>query len=257
MNYLIPAPSHNQPFRVGMLIVTEDTKGNRFYLNDKIKSCQLNPQEILFYIKDAHDVGKHFGKRGEISQPNFIVQFAIAKIKESMQKEKESLDTDEADFISFNEVYCVVDVDNNLIEKPSGTTKSLLVTAYDEIDKAAKEYPNVKFNLIVSNECFEIWYILHFAELTEPLYRNKSAEGKKIRTDKGNNIENLQYNYLGVNNKSHKRYFDKLQKLPNSSEEEAIKRAKNLVARSTQNCPCENPSTDMYILIERLNEFAR
>ena len=100
----------------------------------------------------------------------------------------------------------------------------------------------------------EVWYILHFQDITEPLYRKKSAERGNIRGNKTNSIEFLQAQYLGANDKGVKNYFRRIDE-NNGDEAKAIKRARNLQEKSKTSNPCENPSTDMHILITRLNSF--
>ena len=86
------------------------------------------------------------------------------------------------------------------------------------------------------------------------MYRKNSSEKNNIRADKTNSIEFLQANYLGANNKSVKNYFERIA-INKGDEAKAIERAQNLQKKSKTSNPCENPSTDMHVLITRLNSF--
>ncbi len=113
---------------------------------------------------------------------------------------------------------------------------------------------------MLSNECFEIWYILHFQDITEPLYRGRG------NTQDLANDSNLIRKWFGslagisvVEKKQKKRndLFHIMQSKGN--EAEAIERAKKLEADSKTKNPTElfssNPSTAVYKLIERLNNL--
>ena len=236
MMNLTPKITGQKPRKTGILIISEDSGANFKYLNDKVASCRPNAANVFPLLKNSTDAGG--------PQPTKIVDYAIQKLKaENLIYKNGEAENDDA---FYKEVYCIVDVDDNV---SNGTLNRALSSIAQE--NAAN--PAIKFHLIISNECFEVWYILHFQDITEPLYREKSAEKGNIRADKTNNIEFLQKRQVGVKNKKFQDYFDLMKRI--GDEAKAIERARNLQEKSKTSNPCENPSTDMHILITRLNSF--
>jgi RloB-like protein len=243
---LNPTPIGKKPFKIGLFILMEDESSNFYYLQDKIKYCNLNPNNILYELKNSSDIGNK-------TQANRIVAETLKLVANRNAALKERIDEDAdtpIDYVPFTEIYCVIDLDHNHLEPKTGD--SHLAQAQNAIQTA--QVRGINIALILSNECFEIWYILHFQDINEPLYRKNSKNKAQIRTDKTNSIEFLQNQYLGRNSKKFKYYFNKITE-KGGSETNAITRAKALATTITHTNPLHNPSTDMYILIERLNEF--
>ena len=244
-NILNPAPVGNKQFKIGLFILMEDESSNFYYMQDKIKHCNLNPNNILYELRNS----RHIGNK---TQANRIVAETLKLVEKRNAAFRERIDDEDAaiDYVPFSEIYCVVDLDHNHLEPKKGD--SHLAQAYDLIQQAQANGINI--SLILSNECFEVWYLLHFQDISEPLYRKNSKQKLNIRLDKKNSIEFLQNEYLGVSNKRFKHYFNTINE-KNGSETNAIQRAKALTQNITLTNPLHNPSTDMYILIKRLNEF--
>ncbi len=129
---------------------------------------------------------------------------------------------------SYDEIYCVLDVDDHA-----------------HLTKALKEAKKNKFIPIVSNPCFELWYLLHF-----PNYSTRPQTPKLLEKELGK--------LLGT---KYDKGFSKIYELLNTegSEEEAIKKAEKLktyAQKHTNNQDITaNPSTEVFQLIEHLREL--
>ena len=196
----------------------------------------------------------------EHTDPNNIAKYAIRFAKEENDKYQNGEDGEEPFF--YKEVYCVVDVDDN-VAKPNGNGS--LPLAYQEIDSANSTSPEVKHRLIVSNECFEIWYILHFQNTPHLLYRGTKTQINSGITTHTTKIEAVLKRCIGWPSipssekpsngkiKSYRHFFQKM--ATSGNEVDAIRRAKELEKNSANKNPLDNPSTELYILIEKLNSF--
>ena len=127
--------------------------------------------------------------------------------------------------LSYDQVWCVFDKDCFL--------KS-------EFKNAIKKAKALGFNVAYSNECFELWYLLHFEYLTSGLNRTRYFEKLK---------EHLGEDYK----KNSKDMYDKLLEKQGI----AIKNAKKLLGiYSKEQHPADcNPSTTVYLLVEELNRY--
>ena len=128
------------------------------------------------------------------------------------------------------------------------------------MQKAQTASPIINYKLLLSNECFEIWYILHFQDITERLYRGTKPQKDivgLIKPDGSNSINIILRTFTEVGIHSQKAYngfFEIMQEKGNESA--AIQRAKNLAkSKSPTDKFALNPSTDIYILIEMLNNL--
>jgi RloB-like protein len=238
-----PAPSAFKPIRIGIVIVCEDSNSGYEYLKQKADACaNISPkvvkhsQEFTPAKTDAHSLAKNAIAEIGTLNANYV--------------------SDTEDPMPYKEVYCVVDVDDNILHNK-------LAPAYQEINNANASNPSIKHELIVSNENLEIWYILHFQDITFPLYRGIKAQTVNLLADGSNLILNVLENATDWERsqkkfknfiKNFKHLFEYL-KINGGSEANAIQRAKDLEKASGTTQPCQNPSTDMYKLIERLNSF--
>jgi uncharacterized protein YdaT len=216
-----------------IMIVCEDSNSNYKYLNSRAAKDKI-------FIRIAFYNSTHAGG----AQANKLAKFTLDEI---------SKQNNEGNMIT--EAYCVLDVDDNMIMPVKSLTKHL-TKMYEDFDEANKNNPSVKHQLIVSNECFEIWYILHFMDITEKLYRKNSAEKSNIKPDKSNSIEDLVKRLTFINSKKQKNTDEFYEIMETKGDENAaIERAKVLQAQSKGSRPFDNPSTEFYVLIERLNEL--
>lgn len=146
------------------------------------------------------------------TDPNGIVEATIRYIK------NEEIDLADGDI-----AFCVVDTDTN----PSKQA---------QIDKALRMAKNNGINLILSNPCFEIWFLQHFRYSTGGLTNQEAIE--ELET------------YLGKYEKNSSVY-----EAIAAKQEEAVKHAKKLekyhneLGRSPQSMQC-NPSTEVYKIVE-------
>ena len=236
--------STQKPKKYGILIVCEDTNSNFQYIDAKKQDCAPNAVEVDFALKNSIDA------KG--TQAHIIANYGVAEIQRKNNNFKNDNPT-EPDF--YKELYCVIDVDDNDTTSTRGSSISLLQQAYNSIDTANTANNKVNHQLIVSNECFEIWYILHFMDITIPLYRGTSPQIAQGLMADDNKIAEALNNYTKIGKNSQKTYRHFFTKMKEGSEQKAIERAKSLENKSTNTKPFDNPSTEIYKLVERLNKF--
>ncbi|MDR3244605.1 MAG: RloB family protein [Elusimicrobiota bacterium] len=164
-------------------------------------------------IEDANDINiKIYGKGANTLS---LVDMAI-----EMRDEKPN---------EYIEVWCVFDKDS---------------FKADNFDNAIHKAESKKIRAAWSNECFELWYMLHFDYHTAALNRkqytkvlNKSFQKNKINKKYKKNDKDM-YNIL--ENRQHI----------------AIRNAEKLILQFRANTyHLQNPSTTVYSLVKRLNEF--
>lgn len=196
-----------KPVKKPVLIVCEDGKSSVFYFLAKIKDLRLHPADV-----------EVSGKSG--SAPVSVVEYALERKKQN-QREAKRNGTE-----PYDKIYCVIDVDDHpkLAEAiDTGLANGLIP--------------------IVSNECFELWYLLHFID-----YSTKSRNRKELAQELKK--------YLG-------KEYDKADKtiyyIIKNREAHAIEVSKKLLERaideSEQRRPYRNPSTEVHLLIEYLNSL--
>lgn len=131
-----------------------------------------------------------------------------------------------------DEVYLVFDYDASLVDR--GSREKVIKKVYDEIERFNRDTQNSpKISIVLSNDSFELWYVLHFQDITGVINRSVL---EKILSDK------LKRKYK----KPEPKMYDFLNSC--GSREEATKRARALSERHAH----QNPSTDVYKLVERL-----
>jgi hypothetical protein len=188
--------------RKSILIVCEGSKTEPIYFNSLKKKLRI--------IADVDVVGA-----GAV--PITVVNRAIEKRGQQEGLAKTSLIK-----VEYEIVYCVFDV-----EMPK-QHKSLL----EAINKAKAN----GLEVILSNPCFEYWYILHFVKTSSPFYKNE--------------------NVISVLKKYHKTYSkgdDKIFDIIYPNTKQAIQNSKQVIkehhndATDLQNC---NPSTNVHLIVE-------
>ena len=132
------------------------------------------------------------------------------------------------------DVWCVsdVDVDPNTPYNESSKNQQL-----KEFEEQARKH---RFQIVLSNPCFELWYLLHFGYSTSKLPTYKSVEQK------------LSANL--INYSKTKNYFNEL----SGTLDDAITNAKKLrkhhesIGVNDFACVATNPYTDVWRLIEKI-----
>ena len=149
------------------------------------------------------------------------------RLKEKGLKEKEEYD----------QAWCVFDKDSF---SDSLVQQAFAIAKQNGIDIA------------YSNECFELWYVLHFQYQQSALKRDQL-----VRLVKRLFQENFSKQYPSTGPVRDHRGYDKADKgiyallLPH--QDTAIKNAKSLHGTRPTDQPTENPSTTVYRLVEELN----
>jgi hypothetical protein len=149
--------------------------------------------------------------------PKTLVERAAAQKKQAEKEAKRFADEN----LKYDEVWCVYDVDQH--------------------PKLADAYQQARDNgieLAISNPCFELWLLLHFADQNAHIERNKAA--RLLRTH--------------IPGYAKRAAFDNLRQ----GYENAVKRAKILKQRceSSGNEGC-NPSTEVYRLTEHIRALSK
>ena len=190
--------------RKSILIVCEGSKTEPLYFNLLQKKLRLKMADVEIAHKDP--------------APITVINHAI-KLR---NKRKDSAN-DESNLtkVKYDEVYCVMDIDK-----------------HESLTKAINKAKDHKLKIILSNPCFEYWYILHFIKTSSPFHssRNVISEVKKYHTKYSKGDVTI---FDVIFNKTSK----------------AIKRSKEVIreqhnnAVDLQNC---NPSTNVHLIVEEL-----
>jgi hypothetical protein len=185
-----------------ILIVCEGEKTEPIYFNSFKKKLHLSTTQIEITHKD--------------SAPISIVDYAI----ELENKRNQDQFRDKYDII-----YCVFDVDRH-------------TTLARAINKAKAH----GFKVILSNPCFEYWYILHFKK-TSPQFHN----AKEV-------VSLLKKKYHNSYCKNNSTIFETIYNNTN----QAIKNSKQVIneqhngATNLSNC---NPSTHVHLIVEEFQKM--
>lgn len=197
---------------------------NRFRIKNKRIENKKNFKSILIVCGAEETEPNYFEAfrlnlklKGVIVQrkaesPLLLVEHTI-KLKKDAKKNKET----------YAQIWCVFDKDE-----------------FIDFDNAISKAKANKIEVAYSNECFELWYYLHFEYLQSALHR---YEYKEKLTNK------LEQKY----EKNSKKMYDILK----DKQETAIKNAKDLEQFHNGKNPSEkNPSTTVYKLVEVLNNLS-
>ena len=214
-----PMPSHRKSAVRGApnfhLIVCEDLKSGRFYLEDLVDSMQLSSVKVEV-MSSARVAG---------TDPQTVVTFAQNKLSENRK---------------IQEVFVVFDGDSALL---GGIDKQRFDAAI------AKSASLPKMEAFVSTPCLEFWFVLHY-EFRDTAYERRNVDGrwtfcghvceglgKKISDGKGYK-------------KSAEDIFSRLKEKFPQGRVQAMKNAQRL--RDEAGSSYSNPSTDMDLLLHRL-----
>lgn len=213
-----------------ILIVSEDQKSSVYYFQDKVKDLQLsNCQAITIKI-----MGSHLG-----TSPDKVAESAI-KICNTFNAEAKK-----KGLLPYTKVYCLIDTDD---------WGKKLIEAKNTLKNATNS--TTHFCDIVSNECFEAWYILHFKALgdTKPIRRPRKGIDTKMLVSEDERTDKLLEKYLGQAYKKGENIYELLKNTGN--EAQAIQNAEWLAKYHTENPTEGNPATDVFIVVKHLNQMA-
>lgn len=148
----------------------------------------------------------------EGGSPKTLVERAASRKKEAEKEAKRFKDQN----LKYDEVWCVYDVDE-----------------HPKLEDAFQQARDNGIKLAVSNPCFELWLLLHFAEQTAHIERHK------VRAL-------LRHHLPGYNKRAD---FEKLK----TGYSDAVRRAQLLKKRCEENGnEGGNPSTEVHKLTERI-----
>jgi hypothetical protein len=198
--------------------------GSRIIAKKFLIVCEGQTEEVYFKsfpISTATVTAKGTGK----------TKMTLFKHAEQLAKED-----------NYDEIWCVFDMDINYTDKENQR---------NDFNSAIKQCQETKkFKVAYSNDCFELWFYLHFAYTDQQNHR--TFYYKKLRE-----FWNINYEDKGKELDFCKTIYSKLQE-SNCSQEEAVKRAEKLHYGHNDKLPCDqNPITTVYELVKELNKYLR
>jgi hypothetical protein len=136
MSFLKKRKTGTREVREPILIVCEDSKSSVYYLKGKVKSARLTSTDVEV-SGDSN------------SAPISVVDYAIKR------KKAQKINAKKKGIYEYKEIYCVMDVDNH------DTLQNAIVKTKDHL-----------LLPIISNESFELWYLLHFTDQNAHIERH-------------------------------------------------------------------------------------
>ena len=215
---------------------------------DQLAAWNRKPNTFKYNL-GSRTVSKKFlivceGQTEEIYFSSFPVLSATVKAKETgrtklaLVKEAKKLAKQD----DYDEIWCVFDMDVDYANQENQR---------EDFNNAIKSCQETKkFKVAYSNDCFELWFYLHFVYTDQQNHR--TFHYQKLREFWG-----INYEELGKKEAFCRTVYDKLQQ-QNCSQAEAILRAKKLHSVHEGTLPSEqNPATTVYQLVEELNKYLR
>lgn len=184
------------------------------------------------------------GQTEEIYFNSFPVLTATVRAKETgrtklalVKKAKELAKED-----NYDEIWCVFDMDINYANQENQR---------NDFNSAIQQCQETKkFKVAYSNDCFELWFYLHFDYIDQQNHRKFYF--KKLRE-----FWNINYEEKGKELDFCTTIYSKL-KESNCSQGEAIKRAEKLFNSKIHDSPCDqNPVTTVFELVRELNKYLK
>ena len=141
---------------------------------------------------------------------------------------------------NYDEIWCIFDMDINYANQENQR---------NDFNSAIQQCQETKkFKVAYSNDCFELWFCLHFDYIDQQNHRKFYY--KKLRE-----FWNINYEEKGKELDFCTTIYSKLQE-SNCSQEEATKRAEKLFNSKILDSPCDqNPVTTVYELVRELNKY--
>ena len=208
-----PKPSRSVGKTV--LIVCEDSKSSTDYF-EKLRS-KLNIKPIKVEV-----CGKECG-----SDPKSVVNYA------NVRKDA-AINSPIGD--KFDETFCVIDIDQH----PPKRVNTAIQKARDN-----------NITLIISNPCFEYWYVLHFKKVGAAYNHHRDAQ-KEFRDILRGIFKNNRYKYDKGGCKFFETIFSKTSTAIRNSKE--ILRSQHSNESDLSKC---NPSTDVHKVVECMIRMAK
>ena len=145
----------------------------------------------------------------------------------------------EEEGFTFDEVWCVFDMDVN-------TNRDFTL-----FDKSIAKAKSLGYNVAYSNDCFELWLLLHYKDI-------QSTQNREYYYEQLGKCFKMNYVKNGKKIDFCKKLYTLLQEDDNSSEAQAIVRAEKLYLRQ-KHLPYhqQKPVTLVYQLVRLLNEYKR
>lgn len=198
------------------LIVCEDQKTEPYYFQKFIKDF---PNETVF----LRAVGTGMSSLGVVEQS--LIE------KKKLEEESNKL---------VDEVWAVFDKDD--ADKSLGNAERF-ISAFAK----AHEY---KHNIAYSNEVFELWLLLHIADVSaqKPIPRLEIYNRLNTKIKQHSKYKDFEYQHGNTN----------IVKIINDigNEAKASERAENLLKQHKETLPIDaNPSTTMHVLVKRLRDL--
>jgi hypothetical protein len=149
--------------------------------------------------------------------PKSLVERAVTEKKDAARRAKSEKDEN----LKFDEIWCVFDIDEHPL-----------------ILEAKEQARAHGISLAISNPCFELWLLLHFAEQRAWIHRHSVQSAcRKYLKDYEKEVP-----------------FEQLRGLL----DDALRRAEQLESwQVNRGCQGENPSTDMHKLVHRLRAVGK
>jgi hypothetical protein len=192
-----------------------EKKANKSY--DRKKPSRKERDKFLIYVQGAETKFNYFTDLKDnlnIKNLKIIVNSRIpTQMHDEAKKKKDE---------GYNEIWCVFDKDD-----------------FTDFNSAINEARDSKIGVAFSNECFELWYYLHFCYCDSSL-------GREVLFDKVKEL--FQHNFNVEYEKNLKNIYKNHLK---EKTDIAIKYAKKLHKTNGS----KSPSTTVYELIEKLREI--
>lgn len=199
-----------------ILVASEDSQSSVFYfkaLNEQLKKYSATIGVI------PQGVGRN---------TQSLINYVKKNYKKWLDRVKEDVDIDD-----FNETWVLFDRDS---------------FPADKFDNAIVSAENCRYKVAWSNECFELWYLLHFKDQTSEINRKQIYEELT-------SFLRLSENYIHLKGDKGRRVHEEM--ALNKDVKKAIGRAKKLYAdfSASNVSPHEgNPCTLVFQLVEKLHK---
>jgi hypothetical protein len=149
--------------------------------------------------------------------PKTLVERAARRMKAARRAAKGARDQN----LRYDEIWCVFDVDE-----------------HPKLNDANQQAKANNISIAASNPCFELWLLLHFRDQRAWIHRH---DAQRACTDFIRDFEK-EINFSEIRERV----------------EDAIKRAIELQRwQESRGCPDDNPSTNVYRLVQRLKELSK